>query len=100
MTLASWGIARVDVAVVSNAGSAPSTVPKDMVWIGMPSVAVRDHCTGGYWGGARMLAIGHSTYSFNVALPTPDCVDIGAMGVTIGQLCGIDHEGAITDGLP
>ena len=36
----------------------------------------------------------------NVALPTPDCVDIGAMGIPMGRLCAVDDEGAMTDGEP
>ena len=39
-----------------------------------------------------------STYSFKVALPTPDCVDIGALGITMGRLCAVDDEGAIANG--
>ena len=46
------------------------------------------------------MAIVCSTYSFKVALPTPDCVDIGALGITMGRLCAVDNEGAITDGVP
>ena len=38
-------------------------------------------------------------YSFKVELPTPDCMDIGAMGVPTAWLCGSDEEGAITDGV-
>ena len=46
------------------------------------------------------MAIVHSTYSLKAALPTLDCVDIGALGITLGRLCAVDDEGAMTDGGP
>ena len=46
------------------------------------------------------MAIVRSTYALKAILPTLDCVDIGALGITMGRLCGVDNEGAITDGEP
>ena len=46
------------------------------------------------------MAIVHSTYSLKGALPTPDCVGIGALGITMGWLGAIDDKGAPNDGGP
>ena len=44
------------------------------------------------------MEIVRSIYSLTAALPTPDCGGIGALGITMGQICAVDDEGAITDG--
>ena len=46
------------------------------------------------------MAIIHSTYSLKGALPTPDCVGTGALGITMGRLGVVDVEGALNDGGP
>ena len=40
-----------------------------------------------------------SAYSLNVVLPSPNCVDLGTMGVSIGWLYGIEEAGLTIDGV-
>ena len=44
------------------------------------------------------MAIVHSMYSLKGALPTPDCVGTGALGITMGWLGAVDDKGAGNDG--
>ena len=46
------------------------------------------------------MAIVCSTYSLKGALPTPDCVGTGALGIAMGQLGAVDDKGAPKDGGP